>query len=111
MGVIIHLHDNINHYASINNNTISIMKNISYAPTSPPVEGDTLELGTEPEISFIISGEFDIWDNKTVSDENNRGDPFQHTIVNVKSNTIPENVYTEVYTKFKSGLASYTDDI
>jgi hypothetical protein len=87
------------------------MKNISYAPTSPPVEGDTLELGTEPEISFIISGEFDIWDNKTVSDENNRGDPFQHTIVNVKSNTIPENVYTEVYTKFKSGLASFTDDI
>ena len=111
MGVIIHLHDNVNHYASINTNTVSVSKNISYAPVNEPVEGATLVLGTEQEISFIISGEMDIWDNETASNENDRGDPIQRTTIFVKSNTIPENLYTEVYTKFKSGLASYTDDI
>ena len=113
MGVIIHLHDNINHYASINTNTVSVSKNISYAPVNEPVEGATLVLGTEQEISFIISGEMDIWDNETASNENeyDRGDPIQRTTIFVKSNTLPENLYTEVYTKFKSVLASYTDDI
>ena len=111
MGVIIHLHDNINHYASINTNTVSVSKNISYAPVNEPVEGASLELGTEQEITFIIAGEMDIWDNETASNENDRNDPIQRTTIFVKSNTIPENLYTEVYTKFKSGLASFTDDI
>ena len=53
----------------------------------------------------------DIWDNETASNENDRNDPIQRTTIFVKSNTIPENLYTEVYTKFKSGLASFTDDI
>ena len=36
---------------------------------------------------------------------------IQDVTVKSTSNTIPDNLYTEVYTKFKSGLSSFTDDI
>jgi hypothetical protein len=117
MGVIIHLPNDVTHYASVNTNSVSVEKII----IDPSIGNGLVASEDDPrfdvEISNVIVTNYEtstilnIWDDETNYRDRNKGLSLQEIRIKSTSNTLPDNMYTEVYTKFKSGLSSYTDDI
>lgn len=112
MGVIIHLQNNVNHYASINTNSIEIrkMKEYPLLDVNGLEGGDKIEISDEIVTYYIVSGAFNVWTDETKYKENEKDD-IQDVRISVKTDTIPTNIYSTLYEKFKTGLVSYTDDI
>ena len=116
MGVIIQLQNNVNHYASINTNSIEIRKNKEYPllGANGLEGGDNIEISDEIVTYYIVSGSFNVWNDETKYKENEKDSTLCHVQdvrISVKSDTIPTNIYSTLYEKFKTGLVSYTDDI
>lgn len=111
MGVIIHLSNGVKRYASINSNAVQVTKTRNTLNSSglsgdvgtPPVHGEVEEY-------FTISGDISVWELEDDYREQNTANVEQYIHITSTSNTLPSNVYTEVYTKFTSGLTSFTDD-
>lgn len=57
-------------------------------------------------VYYSTVGCFDEWYSKT-----NRQEPLKSFNVTVKTDTLPENLYTVVYDNLKLGLENYTDDM
>jgi len=112
MGVIIHLQNNVNHYASINTNSIEIrkMKEYPLLGANGLEGGDKIEISDEIVTYYIVSGAVNVWTDETKYKENEKDD-IQDVRISVKTDTIPTNIYSTLYEKFKTGLVSYTDDI
>lgn len=111
MGVIIHLSNGVNRYASINSNTVQVSKTRNTLNSgglvgdvgTPPVDG-------EVQVCFTISGDISVWELEDDYRDQNTANVEQYINITTTSNTLPSNVYTEVYTKFTSGLISFTND-
>lgn len=111
MGVIIHLSNGVNRYASINSNAVQVTKTrntlnsagLSGDVGTPPVHGEVQEY-------FTISGDISVWELEDDYREQNTSNVEQFIKITSVSNTLPSNVYSEVYTKFTSGLVSFTND-
>tara|TARA_Y100000389_G_scaffold117668_1_gene114864 strand:+ start:339 stop:692 length:354 start_codon:yes stop_codon:yes gene_type:complete len=117
MGVIIHLPNDVTHYASVNTNSVSVEKII----IDPRIGNGLVALEDDPradtEISNVIvinyetSTVINVWDDETNYRDRIRDSSLQDVSIKCTSNTLPDNLFTEAYTKFKSGLSSFTDDI
>lgn len=117
MGVIIHLSNDVNHYASINTNSVSVEKIIidprignGLVASEDDPRGD-MEISNVVVINYETSTVINVWDDETNYRDRIRDSSLQDINIKSTSNTLPDNMYTEVYTKFKSGLSSFTDDI
>tara|TARA_R110002153_G_scaffold234571_1_gene387942 strand:+ start:310 stop:663 length:354 start_codon:yes stop_codon:yes gene_type:complete len=117
MGVIIHVSNDITHYASVNTNSLSVEKIIidpsignGLVASEDDPRGD-MEISNVIVTNYVTHTILNVWDDETNYRDRMRDMSIQDITVNSTSNTLPDNLYTEVYTKFKSGLASFTDDI
>lgn len=117
MGVIIHLSNDVKHYASVNTNALSIEKIIIDPSRGNGLVASEDDPRADMEISNVIVTNYtihtilNIWDDESNYRDRNRHLSVQDVSIKSTSNTLPDNLYTEVYTKFKSGLVSFTDDI
>lgn len=117
MGVIIHLSNDVTHYASVNTNTLSVEKIIIDPSIGNGLVASEDDPRADMEISNVIVTNYNvhavlnIWDDETNYRDRNRDLSLQDVSIKSTSNTLPDNLYTDVYTKFKSGLGSFTDDI
>jgi hypothetical protein len=107
MGVIINLPNNVTHYASINTNNIHIRKESH----TNIVLGDYNESIEQVQWKYKITAGIWIWDDETYYTERAVNYAIGDTMVVVITDTVPTDIYTLIYNKYKSTLHSYTDDI
>lgn len=113
MGIIINLPNNVKHYASINRNAIYITKQTQYLgeldENNEPINSEPPE-NPYSNNGYMITANFDVWDNADAYRFRETESALYTVEVNCISPTVPTDIYTKIYEKFKTWHASYIDD-
>ena len=107
MGLIINLPNNVTHYASINTNNIHIRKE-SHSTSTLDDYGESIE---QLQWKYRITAGIWVWDDETYYTEKSVNNAASQATVIVVIDTVPDDIYTLIYNKYKTTLHSYTDDI
>lgn len=103
MGLIIHLPNEVNHYARLNGE-IQIFKEFSI-----PEQEEEEEV--TPVTVYRVNSSIHVWDDKVSYDEKHHNSTYTIEIEIRDLETFPSDPQALIYAKYKTTLHSYTDDI
>lgn len=106
MGLIIHLPNEVNHYARLDGE-IQISKEVSVPAPQPEEE---VEEETPVTVYRVISN-IHVWDDKDIYDKKHYDSTYSIQIEIRDLETFPSDPQALIYAKYKTTLHSYTDDI
>lgn len=113
MGLIVNLPNGKKNYINTNGNTASITKELM--SISQTIEDENANVITNTRIyAYCIRCDFNVWDNEELY-LTNGGEfgqkPISTNSIELRVDTIPDNIYVSCYNKIKETLYSYEDDI
>ena len=111
MGLIIHLPNEVNHYARLDGE-IRISKESKYImPAQPEQEQEVTEEEITSVTVYRVFTNIHVWDDKVSYDGKHFDSTYSVEIEIRDLETFPSDPQALIYAKYKTTLHSYTDDI